>query len=253
MAQSQTSVCESLPWDSEFFGHRIARLLPGRLSADVIDTAKAWCEANAIDCLYLLADANDPETIRRAEDNQFRLVDIRLTMSRKLSNQIPAVATPTGTNIRLATNEDIPALRAIARQSHHDSRFYFDPHFAPAQCDRLYETWIEKSCGSYADVVFVADHQGQPAGYITCKAVNPETGQIGLLAVGAHAASQGLGLALVASALEWSTGRNLDRAVVVTQCRNVPAQRCYQRTGFVTEAVQIWYHRWFVDNGTSSA
>jgi hypothetical protein len=31
----------------------------------------------------------------------------------------------------------------------------------------------------------------------------------------------------------------------VTQGRNIPAQRTYQRCGFQTAAVQLWYHRWF--------
>jgi ribosomal protein S18 acetylase RimI-like enzyme len=31
---------------------------------------------------------------------------------------------------------------------------------------------------------------------------------------------------------------------VVTQGRNVAAQRLYQRAGFVTASTQLWYHRW---------
>jgi len=32
---------------------------------------------------------------------------------------------------------------------------------------------------------------------------------------------------------------------VVTQGRNLAAQRLYQRNGFVTASLQLWYHRWF--------
>jgi hypothetical protein len=34
---------------------------------------------------------------------------------------------------------------------------------------------------------------------------------------------------------------------VVTQARNVPAQRLYQKCGFITRSVELWFHRWSAD------
>ena len=42
-----------------------------------------------------------------------------------------------------------------------------------------------------------------------------------------------------------SVARGIDRVQVVTQGRNVRAQRVYQRCGFVSAQLQLWYHRWF--------
>jgi ribosomal protein S18 acetylase RimI-like enzyme len=33
-------------------------------------------------------------------------------------------------------------------------------------------------------------------------------------------------------------------ATVVTQGRNIASQRLYQKHGFVTQSIQLWYHRW---------
>jgi dTDP-4-amino-4,6-dideoxy-D-galactose acyltransferase len=50
---------------------------------------------------------------------------------------------------------------------------------------------------------------------------------------------------LVDQALAWFAQQKVTRVQVVTQGRNILAQRMYQRSGFVTHTVKLWYHRWF--------
>jgi dTDP-4-amino-4,6-dideoxy-D-galactose acyltransferase len=138
----------------------------------------------------------------------------------------------------------LPALRAIAARSHHDSRFYFDHHFDGAACDRFYQTWIENSFRGFAQAVLVAESDGQPAGYVTCHLRTPES-QLGLLGVAEAHHGRGLGTKLVRAFLTWSRQNAATHATVVTQGRNVRAQRLYQRNGFVSASFQFWYHRWF--------
>jgi hypothetical protein len=40
-------------------------------------------------------------------------------------------------------------------------------------------------------------------------------------------------------------GRGASVLTVATQARNIAAQRLYQRAGFLTSSVRVWYHRWF--------
>ena len=245
MQKYLANCCEYLNWDSEFFGCRIARLTTDRLSVDLLEQVGDWCNENAIDCLYFLTEVGDEQSIRLAAAHDFELVDIRMTLSRGLGDaEGHSGRTPAGI-VRAVRPEDLPALRAIARKSHRDSRFYFDRHFPNDQCDRLYETWIEKSCAGYADTVIVAEYQEQPVGYISCKAQQSKVGQIGLLAIDGGVAGLGLGSMLVSAALDWCRSQSHERVFVVTQGRNVPAQRCYQKNRFLTESVQIWYHRWY--------
>jgi ribosomal protein S18 acetylase RimI-like enzyme len=237
------SICRRLDWDSEFFARNIARVTADRLTEDTAAQARAWCECNRIDCLYFLADATDPTTVSAAENNGFHLVDVRLTLERQLKDIPPARPIP-GV-IRLGTALDGPVLRTIASQSHRDSRFYQDPQFPRSRCDALYQTWIEKSLNGYAEAVLVAEFEGETVGYVSCHLPSPAAGQIGLFAVGPNARRRGLGQDLLRESLRWFASKGALRVTVVTQGRNISAQRTYQRCGFETQSLQLWYHRWF--------
>ena len=247
---AQSVPCQYLEWDSNFFGCRIARLYPHRLTSDLAQAALFWCTDHQIDCLYFLADATDSRTVVLAQDYGFRLVDLRITLETPQRNR--QITRHDGGDLRLAREEDIPALRAIARTSHTDSRFYFDGHFPSQRCDELYETWIEKSCRGYADAVWVAEWRGQAAGYVSCHSTPEHRGQIGLFAVAAEAQGNGLGCKLVQAALCWFEEKHLLPVEVVTQGRNVKAQRLYQKAGFLTCSVELWYHRWLLEQNNPS-
>jgi dTDP-4-amino-4,6-dideoxy-D-galactose acyltransferase len=245
------SICRRLDWDSEFFARNIARLNVERLTEDTAAQARAWCECNRIDCLYFLADATDPTTISLAENNGFHLVDVRFTLQLQLKD-IPSI-TPIAGAIRLGTVSDGPVLRSIAGHSHRDSRFYYDAHFPRSQCDALYQTWIEKSLNGYAEAVLVAELEGEPVGYVSCHLSSPAVGKIGLFAVDFSARRKGLGQGLLHESVRWFASKGALRVTVVTQGHNVSAQRMYQRCGFETESLQLWYHRWFPRDGNIGA
>lgn len=235
--------CQILEWDTGFFGFRIARTAEARLSRDKWPLVQRWCKAEGVRCLYLLASSEQmADTDFLVGECKFRLVDIRITLDRN--------ATPreTAEGIRFAEAKDVPALATIARSSHTDSRFYTDPGFPRERCDALFQTWIEKSCGGYARTVLVAERDMQPAGYITCD-WSGDTGQIGLVAVAPWARGAGIGRNLVQSSIGIFQQNGVKRIAVVTQGRNIAAQRLYQRCGFATGAVQLWYHRWFFEAG----
>jgi len=141
--------------------------------------------------------------------------------------------------------EDIPDLEAIAAVSHTDSRFFADPRFS-AKAPELYRTWIAKSVRGDADLALVAEVSGRAVGYFTGHRASEGTGRIGLVGLSSKAQGQGLGRALVQGALGWFSENRLHRVEVVTQARNLAARHLYQRSGFVTANVQLWFHKWFV-------
>jgi dTDP-4-amino-4,6-dideoxy-D-galactose acyltransferase len=240
--------CEFLTWDTDFFGVRIARVVDHRLESPQMNAILDWCRANEIGCLYLLADSNHAGTVTLAENAGFRFVDIRLTFRHKSSQH--TVTASELIHMRPARPDDLPVLQDMARKGFRDTRFYYDPCFPTERCDALYETWITRSCQEkgFADTVIVADFDSRPIGHITCRLSGDKLhGQIGLVGVAASAQGRGVGRQLIKEALDWFAQQGAEVVDVVTQGRNVPAQRLYQSAGFVTHAAQLWYHKWFID------
>ncbi|MCU0514184.1 MAG: GNAT family N-acetyltransferase [Anaerolineae bacterium] len=247
--------CQWLDWDSAFFGWRIARVNGDRLDAARLAAVDAWCAAQRIDCLYLLADPADPATIRLAEAGQFRLQDVRLTLAITAPAALPPPEpAPERVTLRPARPADLDVLRETARHAYTHSRFYNDPHFTPAQSAALYDTWLTRSLTEtgYADMTFVAEVDAVPAGYIVCH-LHPATrlGVIGLVGVVETARGQAVGQRLVLHALDWFWQQGMAGVQVTTQGRNLAGQRLYQRCGFLTHSLLLWYHRWSTETPRS--
>lgn len=234
-------LCTFLEWDTVFFGHRIYRVNPTRLHSDDLERILSECRKGAAECLYLLADADDAETLRLAEGAGFRRVDTRVTLEwtgAEVSRSTTSAA------IRPAQAGDLPALEDIASTVHTDTRFYADDSFSE-RAPLLYRTWISQSVQGDADVVWVVETDGKPAGYLTCHREEGSEGRIGLVGVGSAAQGEGIGRALVERGLTWFLENGIQRVRVVTQGSNMRAQSLYRRCGFVTASVQLWFHKWF--------
>lgn len=229
--------CRFLEWDSEFFGLRIARVEGDRLEPAAAAEVLGWCRDRGIDCLYLQADCGDAATIATAGDAGFRLADVRVVLERPPG--------PSGREVRVRpwAEEDIPALRDLAGRSHLGTRFYRDGRFPRERCRALYETWIERSCRGWAQMVMVGGAPGKPAGYVTGHLEGGE-GRIGLLAVEPREQGNGLSSELMEAALDWFASRGASRVSVATQAANIPALRFYQKIGFLASSVSLWYHLW---------
>ncbi len=240
--------CSLLEWDSELFGRRIARFEGACYTRADADATRRFCAEHGIDCVYLLLDAADAASIAAAQACGADFVDVRMTLEGALEIVTEPEPQPRGPEvaceIRLATERDLPALRRLAATGHRRTRFYADSRFAADRVDRLYQTWIEKSCGGYADAVFVIDVARAAAGYVTCHLDDGVTGRIGLIAVRQDLRGQGVGAQLLRAARGRFLGAGCRSWTVATQGSNVAALRLYQTYGFHVAAVQVWFHLW---------
>jgi dTDP-4-amino-4,6-dideoxy-D-galactose acyltransferase len=248
MIPASSAFCEYLAWDSDFFGLRLGRIRSGTLHSEQVSQIDAWANENGIQGLYLLSRSDDPKVIRTAEKHGFQLVDIRLTLAcERFDGTREVHGCHSEGSIRLAKATDIPALQLIARSAHSDSRFFNDRHFSRERAEALYSTWIEKDCLGRAERVLVAaSPQDEPMGYVSCHFDTAAgAGQIGLVGVAAKFRGNGIGSRLVLSSLDWFAKGGAKTVRVVTQGSNRSAQRLYQRCGFLTDQVQLWYHKWY--------
>ncbi len=228
-----------LEWDSAFWGVTVGRVGGNTLTPEQWASVDTWARAHNIDCLYFLAQPDDPETISVAQKEGFRLVDVRVELAR------PSAGAEPPERVRPFRLGDLEALRIIARTSHEITRFYADPHFPRERCSEFYDTWIVRSCEGWADSVLVGEVEGRAAGYLTCHDRASNRSSIGLFAVSAGARGKGLGRDLVLGALDWCRDHNSTEVSVVTQGANIAAQRVFQRCGFRTSSTGLWFHRWY--------
>jgi dTDP-4-amino-4,6-dideoxy-D-galactose acyltransferase len=249
MSVPNSAPCELLPWDTDFFHCRIARVCGDTLKPERAVQIDEWTRNNRIRGLYFLSRANDPATIQTAEEHGFGLVDIRVTLECVVINsQGPLRPDPcAGVTIRPVQPADLSTLQALARAAHGETRFFSDSHFPRQRAEDLYSTWITlESQGRAQTVLVAASATNEPLGYASCH-LEPARrgGQIGLVGVSSQARGKGIGKSLVLAAMDWYQTQGAREVMVVTQGKNRAAQRLYQKCGFLSRDLQLWYHKWY--------
>jgi dTDP-4-amino-4,6-dideoxy-D-galactose acyltransferase len=238
-----------LDWDTNFFGRKIGRWNTGRLSREILAELDAWRKENDIECLYYLASADDPDTVALAEENGFHLVEVRLIYERKLAGWDPEhrPCDAPRVQVRPSRVEDIPALQEIAKNAYVGSRFYFDRRFDEEQWQAYYRYWVKKSVEGGADLALTAEIDGDIVGYITGLVDKEKNeGIYELTGVRDDARRHGVGQELFRSGIDWYVRHRVPYIWVATQGRNIPTQRMIQRDGFISQACQLYYHKWYV-------
>lgn len=225
---AHTADPEILSWDSEFWGRRIGRAH----SADI----NKWAAENMVGTVCLLIPSDQPDRVQDAEQRGFQFMDIRLMLERPTG--------PHASSVRAYRPADLETLVMIARSAHRITRFYADPGFSADRCDDLYEAWIRNSAAGWADKILVSGDVAHPSGYCTIH-IKDGVGSIGLIAVAELDRGKGLGGELTLGAVDWCHAHGVPHITVVTQGRNVPAQRVFQRCGFLTVSNEIWLHKKF--------
>lgn len=240
-------LCMFLEWDTNFFGHRIAKVIPNTLTQAEAEAIDHWCLDNDIDCLYLLASSDNMNTVRIAENYHYRQVDVRVIYEHKLDNLVEENNVNSEYHLDIAHVSDIPDILVMMNNSFIHSRFYYDPNFSDEQCNKLYRTWLIRSVeDNLADRVLVMRKDEKAEAVLTCKLdTEMAIGTIGLLSVAESARGQNLALFLSDMALKYFQEMGMMRVEVATQARNISANRLYQKCGFRTKNTYLWYHKWF--------
>lgn len=239
---------ELLPWDSEFFDLSIGRILETKLDEKSINTLLTEAKTEGVRCLYFEADPNDAKTVAQAEKNGFHLVDVRVILEHSFGlSKIMASCDPMFSQVIIDSPnyEDLACMREIASYISEVSRFTFDKNFRLGEGRRLYELWAEKAYKGFADTVFVARrYKGGPSvGLIAC---NWHDRLASITLAGVHPEHQRcrIGTTLVQTTLDWARSKEAESMRVVTQARNIQAQRLYQKMGFFTKSMSLYYHKW---------
>lgn len=221
-----------LPWDSDFFGARIAT---ADLHQESIDVAVRDAMEQRVACLYVVAPGNRLPGIIDLAGRGARLVALRHTLTRQANTDSDARRPARGEDgVRLGKRTDARTLRKLAEELAPFSRFAVDPRFDRSRIAAMYRAWADQ-CLDGGIVTVTRDGTGFVG--IT---LSPSQAHVALVYVNGASAGRGLGRALLDSALATA-----DRpAVVATDAGNVPALRMYENAGFRSASMSAIFHLW---------
>jgi len=229
-----------LPWDSNFFGFKIARIefvihpfhkILNQNSFDVVAStlAKTITALREQGCQHVSAsvDPADIVTVNSLEECGFRIKDtINYHLFDLVKNPISSEAFTLGS---IATIEDLPYLedltvRAFGSRQYIVNHFNNDLQFPQEKVAEMYKIWIQKSfTNERADAVMIVRKGTKPVGYLTAILPTEEQLKLGMnfadMGVGAvdpdyH--GNGVFSTLHSSLLKWFQDRGIQHVLTRT-------------------------------------
>ncbi len=233
-----------LVWDTSFFGYPVAFVSCRHLTETIAEKINSYIHEKGIRLTEYLCNCHDSRSVRVAENNGFRFVDIRLSFEKTISGK----RHPSGHqdyDFWKAGRAQIPALRKIAAGMYKFSRYYYDGNFEMSKVDEFFQNWVEKAVlGTFDDECLILTNTSGPVGFCTLRYVESDAAEIGLFGIIPDYRRRSFGLVLLENVFNYLWDRGIRRTRVVTQGRNYQAQRLYQRAGFLTLRTELWYHKW---------
>lgn len=234
-----------LDWDSDFFGIRVARILPLSLRTNQLKSILEKLRHENVTLAYWASDSGDPESEAAghtlggflADRKVTYLLDLRELDESSIKNdqrvEVYESATPTHD------------LEQLAVQSGEYSRFNLDPRISRERFEEMYRLWIRSSVAKKRAeaVMVIRETMNRTVGMVTLGHQNGK-GDIGLIAVDAGSRGKGYGRALVASSLMYFLSKGDIQSQVVTQRQNVAACGLYESFGYRESKCENLFHFW---------
>ena len=223
-------VFKLMEWDSEFFECNIGYVSCRRLTENIESYIKEKTRELKIDMIQYNCNCHDQVSIFTAEKNNYSFVDVRITFEIMLQKTKEVDSNEDNIIFRKAEEKDVEPLSNIAGEIYTLSRYYFDKNFDQEKVKEFYEGWLKKGVrGEFDDYCYILEVNNQPVAFTTVKECDDNTADIGIVGVDENYSGRSLGTQLLQK---------------VTQGRNYPAQRLYQKSGFITSQMELWYHKW---------
>lgn len=220
-----------LSWECDFFQTECAEV-PEGLKATI-----PYHELQHFDWVQGKSRINDTASIRLLESMDFHFEDLRITFGKKpLKRHIMAIS------LSEATENDACGIEAIAKTVFvENSRF--TSLFDQDKIANFYATWAFNAIqGIYDDLCLVLKFENAYAGFVTLKFLTDTQARIGLIGVNPEFRSKGIGTILIQSIENHALEHGCHKLLVITEGKNLSAQRFYIRNGYNIECIESWYY-----------
>lgn len=232
--------------DEERFGIRTARA--SSVTLDNLPAILTFCRENRVIFLIARCLVDDLAATQAMEQTGFGLMDTLIYYAYDLDRKpIPTAQKEIHVRPVAVGEEEIIKQVAVESFRGYFGHYHADSRLDRVQCDAVYVTWAYRACVSrdVADVVLVAEHEGNIQGFVTLKVADADEADGGLFAVAPSARGTGLAQTLMARALEWCQMKSLRRMLISTQITNLASQKVWVRVGFEPSHAYYTFHKWF--------
>lgn len=223
---------KQLGWESDFFQMNCAEVPEGTSQALDIRMFERF------DWVQARRGVDDTKSIRSLEKAGFFLEDLRITFSKMLSHNCDTSKNDTFQ----ASRSDIEAVRQISKSAFVEySRFV--SLVGAAKTANFYEAWAENAIlGTHDDLCRVIKIDEECVGFVTLKCFKDGKSRIGLIGVVDRYKNRGIGKKLIASIENSALDLGCQEVAVVTEGKNIPAQRFYIRNGYNIDCIEYWHY-----------
>ena len=234
-----------LKWDSSFWGFPVSLITSRKLTDNIIYRINKFVKKNKIKLIQYLCDCHDRKSVSLAEQNKFAFKDIRLTFEKNLRDR-KTKKDLLNKNFKIAKSKDVNQICKISDSIYKDSRYYFDKKFDKKKVQEFYNLWVQRAVKNLFDnLCLIYCRYNKPVSYCTLRYIDKKKVVIGLFGVNKNLIGKGIGKKLIKGVFSFLIARGYKKITVVTQGRNLNAQRLYQKSGFITKKTELWYHKWY--------
>jgi hypothetical protein len=234
--------------DSERFGFNIAKI-----NAVEGLTLQTFDEIKVQDIKLIIArvNAKSIDDLNKLEGLGFNIKDIQTTYRYFLKElNFNGYTNNPNLLVRDFRKEDIKKLMSITEESFNGYGHYFaDKNLDHEKCLEIYKDWTFRSCNdiNVADKVFVAEVNGQVAGFLSFKIFNTSEGRFaagGLGAVKKEFRNQDVFRGITKCGLLWGKELDLEWEEHNVLVNNFSVNNSFSKIGFKVYKSFITLHKW---------
>lgn len=232
-------IYKNLKWDTDYFGFSVNRIdcilyrhEDQRLLSEAIHLFSRKKMEHG-EYFFMNVPCEDTTLTQAFSGTEFRLVETRMNyiLSGIGNHNEPRQ------KVRMATIEDIPALRDVAyRMRNRHDRVHADPAFTSIVADEYLGTFISEAVKGFADMVMVPDNgPGAPFGFLAAnRPVNIMGKMIAKLVLAAVDDKGGKGwlYRLLSEVINEEKKYATEYLTTITQASNRAAVRTWEKAGF---------------------